>query len=86
MKKSILFIIALATFLNASDEGSITGNVYTSDGEPLWGANVYLMGTMLGASTDSSGAFSIEGISVGKYSLRLHWLSIRVKNGLHFKF
>ena len=36
MKKSILFIIALATFLNASDEGSITGNVYTSDGEPLW--------------------------------------------------
>ena len=68
MKKSILLIIALATFLNASDEGSITGNVYTSDGEPLWGANVYLMGTMLGASTDSSGAFSIEGISVGKFN------------------
>ena len=73
MKKSILLIIALATFLNASDEGSITGNVYTSDGEPLWGANVYLMGTMLGASTDSSGAFSIEGISVGKYSLVCDW-------------
>jgi len=77
MKKSILFIIALATFLNASDEGSITGNVYTSDGEPLWGANVYLMGTMLGASTDSSGAFSIEGISVGKYSLVCDYIGYR---------
>ena len=59
MKKSILLIITLTAFLSASNEGSITGNVYTSDGEPLWGANVYLMGTMLGASTDSSGAFSI---------------------------
>ena len=77
MKKSILFIIALATFLNASDEGSITGNVYTSDGEPLWGANVYLMGTMLGASTDSLGAFSIEGISVGKYSLVCDYIGYR---------
>ena len=77
MKKSILFIIALATFLNASDEGSIKGNVYTSNGEPLWGANVYLMGTMLGASTDSSGAFSIEGISVGKYSLVCDYIGYR---------
>ena len=60
MKKSILLIIVLAAFLHASDEGSITGNVYTSSGESLWGANVYLMGTMFGASTDSSGAFLID--------------------------
>ena len=77
MKKSNLLIITLTAFLSASDEGSITGNVYTSDGEPLWGANVYLMGTMLGASTDSSGAFSIEGISVGKYSLICDYIGYR---------
>ena len=77
MKKSILFIISFATFITANDEGSISGNVYTADGEPLWGANVYLLGTMLGASTDSSGSFAIEGISVGKYSLICDYIGYR---------
>jgi hypothetical protein len=51
--------------------GSITGTVFdAATREPLIGANVVILNTILGAATDRNGRFSIENIPVGTYALR----------------
>ena len=67
----ILFIIT-GSFLFA-DTGSISGKV-TGDSMPLAGANVYLSGTSMGATTDSLGSYLIENVPVGKYSVRADYI------------
>ena len=67
----ILFIIT-GSFLFA-DTGSISGKV-TGDSMPLAGANVFLVGTSMGATTDSLGSYLIENVPVGKYSLRADYI------------
>ena len=67
----ILFIIT-GSFLFA-DTGSISGKV-TGDSMPLAGANVFLVGTSMGATTDSLGSYLIENVPVGKYSVRADYI------------
>jgi hypothetical protein len=56
--------------LFGQESGSIRGSVFdATTKEPLAGANVRLGGTSLGAATDSSGEFRINGIPPGIYSL-----------------
>ena len=59
----IYFIALLGLF---SQDGAIQGIVKDKSGNPLWGSNVYLLGTSLGSSTDSSGSYRIENIPVDK--------------------
>ena len=56
-----------------ADTGSISGKV-TGDSMPLAGANVYLSGTSMGATTDSLGSYLIENVPFGKYSLRADYI------------
>ena len=42
--------------------------------EPLYGANVFLVGTSMGSTTDSSGSYQILGIPVGKYTLQVDYI------------
>ncbi len=67
----ILFIITGS--LVFADTGSVSGKV-TGDSMPLAGANVYLSGTSMGATTDSLGSYFIENVPVGKYSLRADYI------------
>ncbi len=48
----------------------ITGTVYSTDGKPLHGANVVVIGSGHGAATDANGTFSIENLFAGEYTLR----------------
>jgi hypothetical protein len=51
--------------------GSITGTVFdAATREPLIGANVVILDTILGAATDQNGRFIIENVPVGTYALR----------------
>ena len=66
-------VITLALFhschilLNA-DTGVITGRVTDQEsGVPIFGADVYLQGTDLGAATDTNGKYSILNIPAGTY-------------------
>ena len=78
MKNFILIILSLLilsiTSYSQDEErlrGTISGSVIDNHTKgKLQGANVYLMGTKLGVSTDVSGEFTIKDVPVGAYALR----------------
>jgi len=68
---TFLFIITVCTNSFAGTTGKISGKIIdSSNGEPLIGANVIIMGTTLGASTDFDGNFFIINIPPGKYEVK----------------
>ena len=63
---------AIATAQDILQTGTMKGIVSNAATlEPLLGANVVVMGTNRGASTDVRGAFSIPQIAIGTYVLRV---------------
>ncbi|GHT61368.1 TonB-dependent receptor [Bacteroidia bacterium] len=69
----ILWIIA--TILKA-ETGTITGTVSDKKtGEGIIGANVLIENTNTGAVTDIDGKFTINGVSTGKYKVKVSYLS-----------
>ena len=73
MYKILKILSIVMVSLAFSDTGSISGKV-TGDSMPLTGANVYLSGTSMGATTDSLGSYLIENVPVGKYLLRADYI------------
>lgn len=69
--KGLLFIVGLCFTIAASAQtGSVRGFVYEKEsGEPVMFANVYLLGTTYGGSTDINGFFTLTQIPAGKYRL-----------------
>ena len=61
-----------------AEQGSISGRV-TSEGSNLYGANVFLIGTSMGAVTDSLGNYHIKNIPVGKYQVRVDYIGYESK-------
>lgn len=58
--------------------GTIRGQVISGEtGEPLIGANVLVLGTSKGASTDMDGRFSIEGVSSGTQDIVCKYISYK---------
>ncbi|MCB0749509.1 MAG: carboxypeptidase-like regulatory domain-containing protein, partial [Ignavibacteriae bacterium] len=47
----------------------------TTNQEPLFGANIILVGTSFGASSDINGDFRVINIPVGKYTLKASYIS-----------
>jgi len=63
------------TQVMAGTTGKIAGNIIDkSTNEPLIGVNVFLDGTVLGASTDVNGEFVILNIPPGKYTIMVQYL------------
>lgn len=66
----ILLVFAMST-LSAQNAGKISGIITDiENGEPLIGANVMIVGTSLGASTDIDGNFFILNVPAGKYDVQ----------------
>jgi TonB-dependent receptor len=79
MRKSfigIFFILSPLIFTTlAYSQGAIRGVVTDStEGISLIGANVYIVGTSLGSATDLEGAFRIDRVPVGQYTLRVSYV------------
>jgi len=70
----LYFITLISLF---SQSGVIQGVVKDKSGNPLWGSNVYLLGTTLGSSTDSSGSYRIENIPIDKYTIVCDYIGYR---------
>lgn len=71
---SLLFVNGQALF--SQDKGSISGKVTDkTSNEELIGANILVVNTSTGASTDIDGTYSIKNLSPGKYSLRFSFIS-----------
>ncbi len=70
-------LISLCCSLPAHAESSVTLSGTVKDaksGEPLPGANIVLVGTGFGASTDVSGRYTIRGISAGEYPVKVSFV------------
>lgn len=71
---SIMLILSSICF--AGTTGKIAGKVVDKDtGEPLFGVNVIIMGTNLGAATDFEGDFVILNIPPGVHNLKVSMIS-----------
>ena len=73
----------LPMMLFAQTTGKISGTVTSSDGSPLPGANIMVVGTSLGGASDSQGSYFILGVPSGTYSVRVDYIgyqSVTVSN------
>jgi len=73
MYRILKTLIIITGSLIFADTGLISGKVM-GDSMPLAGANVYLSGTSMGATSDSIGNYIINDIPSGKYSLRADYI------------
>ncbi len=72
---ALLGALVLTGLLYAGTTGKIRGIVVDKEtGEPLPGANVVLLGTQLGASTNADGEFIILNIPPGRYDVEVSML------------
>ena len=74
----LIFIISSFTINVMASGTSIEGFVKDAKtGEPLLGANVFLVGTSMGTATDASGKYLIQNVVVGNYTLRASYLGYK---------
>jgi len=72
----ILSVLVFQSGLLAQQTGSISGRITDkSNNEELIGANVMVVGTTIGASSDLDGKFNIKGLQPGKYSIKVSYIS-----------
>lgn len=78
--KTILFIIIVSTgILSAQTKGSISGKVIdASNNESLIGANIIVVGTTTGTSSDLDGYYSIKGLEAGNYTVKFSFISYQL--------
>jgi iron complex outermembrane recepter protein len=70
----ILFICSVIIIFSSSSmfaQGTVTGQVTDSNGEPIIGANVFLQNTTMGAATNFEGNYAIKNIPAGTYTLTI---------------
>lgn len=75
--KTILLLLIFTTgILEAQTKGSISGRIIDgSNNEVLIGANIIVVGTTTGTSSDLDGYFSIKGLEPGNYSVKFSFIS-----------
>ncbi|MFQ6675081.1 MAG: TonB-dependent receptor [Fidelibacterota bacterium] len=62
-------LMVLVTMGAALGQGTVSGTVTDADGNPLPGVNVFLEGTTYGDATDMDGAYVIENVPAGDYTV-----------------
>ncbi len=62
--------ILISTLLTAQKNGVVQGNIIDEVGMAVAYANVQLMGTSIGATSDEEGFYSIKNVPPGTYELR----------------
>ena len=66
----LFFSLYSAGWIFAQDFGKINGKVQDKrTGEPLYGANIIIKGTVLGTAADVNGRFEIEKLPAGTYDI-----------------
>jgi len=77
-KNLYLVLFILISFTTFAQNGSIDGTVLdASNAEPIIGANVYIQGTTVGASTDIDGKFVINNIKPGTYNIVVSFITYK---------
>lgn len=69
MKRLLLLPVLFLALQLVAQTGSIKGKVSTKDGKPAEFVNVFLSGTQKGAIVDKDGAYLIENVKNGSYTI-----------------
>ncbi|MBN1998992.1 von Willebrand factor type A domain-containing protein [candidate division KSB1 bacterium] len=78
MKHKIIILLFIPVLFCAAKTGTITGRVTDKETtQPLTGVNILLVGTSLGAATDSLGNYKIENVPAGVYDLKFQMIGYR---------
>lgn len=72
-KICLISLMLLMSLVFGQNKGKITGKVVDESGNPLIGANVFVIGTYVGNSTDLSGKYSID-IEPGTYTVKVQFV------------
>ncbi len=73
--KTTLLLALTGILLFGAEYGRITGKIQDNEtGDPMFGANVVLEGTILGATTDDQGIFVINYVPAGTYTVTATYL------------
>jgi len=67
--KLFIFIFLTVPLISHAQRAKIQGMILDEDSQALAGANVYLSGTVLGASSDENGKFLIVNVPLGEFTL-----------------
>ncbi len=73
----IIFLLVLLSGILCAQTFSIKGTVKDSAGVPLIGANVFIIGTEMGAASDENGAFNIDYVKPGNYTVKFSMLGFK---------
>ncbi|HLX13453.1 MAG TPA: carboxypeptidase-like regulatory domain-containing protein, partial [Bacteroidota bacterium] len=75
-----LIVLLAAMLFAAPPTGKITGKITDkTTHEPLIFANVLVVGTILGNSSDADGKFEIPGVPEGEYSIRVSYVGYKTR-------
>lgn len=76
LKTLLLILFFTSGIISAQSKGSISGRVIdASNNEILIGANIIVIGTTTGTSSDLDGYYSIKGLEPGTYSIKYSFIS-----------
>jgi outer membrane receptor protein involved in Fe transport len=75
MANKLLFVFAILLFVNfemsfSGTTGKLSGRILDKNKSPVIGANVLIMGTQLGGTTDIDGYYAVINIPPGKYIVK----------------
>ena len=79
IKLCIILIIILSSIGVGLSQNAIIGQIVARDRIPLEAANVYLIGTIMGAATNSEGHFKIEEVPDGEFVLTISMIGYQLK-------
>jgi hypothetical protein len=75
MRYAVTVILLVLVSFSLAFGGSVKGVVKDADtGEPLIGANVVLIGTTQGATTDEDGFFLVQNVADGTFKVEISYL------------
>ena len=80
MRLTVVFLTLVFSIFPAAaqDTGSLTGRVFSEEGEALFGANIVVSGSTLevlrGATSDDRGVYRVDGLPVGIYKVTVSFL------------
>lgn len=89
----ILILIGLSSSFVFGANSTLQGSVKDAKtGEPLIGANILLLGTGMGAATNTNGNYNIQNVLPGSYTVRASYIGykskevdITIKEGQHIQ-
>ncbi|WP_321480174.1 TonB-dependent receptor [uncultured Bacteroides sp.] len=80
MKKRIYLILAFSIVITSIQAASLKGKITNNEKEGLVGVSVYIKSLDKGTITDANGAYVLENIPNGKYSIEYRYLGYLTQN------